>query len=264
MESHCIHSAHPLSTPSRDHASPHANFPLTAPPPCYTRYCKTCVVRNHPPVSWSFYPFISYGRVRPKLSCSVASPSLALPSHMPGISSLALNPQGRGIPQSARQTRRNPSRTSKTTCRSFFASSRGSIAEIPPTPLGPPGFYPALTHFTDAIAALPRELCQHNSLLKEVDAKAWALEENLHQLLKHSSESQPVLHPFDPAPIMGGVLPKVGRFHRQTSFWRTLLLMASSLTPGTLSVFGVAREYKPATPFRSRATESVRPHGDGR
>lgn len=82
---------------------------------------------------------------------------------------------------------------------------------MPPVPHG---FYPALTHFTDAITALPREFRRHSSLLKEVDAKAWALEENLLQLLKYSSESQPVPYPPHPAPIVGGVvredfLPKV-------------------------------------------------------
>lgn len=134
---------------------------------------------------------------------------------MSGVSSSALNPQGQGIRQSARQTRTNPSRTSKTIGRSSFGFGRGSTAEIPATPPVPHGFYPALTHFTDAITALPREFRRHNSLLKEVDAKAWALEENLLQLLKYSSESQPVPHPPHPAPIVGGVvredvLPKVG------------------------------------------------------
>ncbi|KIW63410.1 hypothetical protein PV04_10255 [Phialophora macrospora] len=41
------------------------------------------------------------------------------------------------------------------------------------------GMYPAITHFSDAIAALPREYRRHTSLLKEVDAKAWGPEENL-------------------------------------------------------------------------------------
>lgn len=135
---------------------------------------------------------------------------------MSAVSSSTLNPQGPGIRQSARQTRTNPSRTSKTIGRSSFGVSRGSIAEIPATPPVPHGFYPALTHFTDAITALPREFRRHNSLLKEVDAKAWALEENLQQLLQISSESQPVPHPAHPAPIVGGVvredvLPKVGK-----------------------------------------------------
>ncbi|KAJ5478027.1 Zinc fingerPHD-finger [Penicillium desertorum] len=125
---------------------------------------------------------------------------------MSAVSSSVNNPPGQGIRQSARQTRTNPSRTSKTIGRSSFAFGRGSTAEIPSTPPVPHGFYPALTHFTDAITALPREFRRHNSLLKEVDAKAWALEENLLQLLQFSSESQPVPHPPHPAPIIGGVI----------------------------------------------------------
>lgn len=129
-----------------------------------------------------------------------------------------MNPQGQGIRQSARQTRTNPSRTSKTVGRSSFGYGRGSTAEIPSTPPVPHGFYPALTHFTDAITALPREFRRHNSLLKEVDAKAWALEENLLQLLELSSVSQPVPHPPHLAPIVAGVmrddvLPQVSHYH---------------------------------------------------
>lgn len=134
---------------------------------------------------------------------------------MSAFSSSTINPPGAGSRQSARQTRTNPSRTSKTVGRSSFAFGRGSIAEIPATSSVPHGFYPALTHFTDTITALPREFRRHNSLLKEVDAKAWALEENLLQLLKYSSESQPVPHPPHPASIVNGVIredviPKVG------------------------------------------------------
>ncbi|KAJ5168225.1 Zinc finger PHD-finger [Penicillium canariense] len=125
---------------------------------------------------------------------------------MSAVSSSAINPQGQGLRQSARQTRTNPSRTSKTIGRSSFGFGRGLIAETPATTPVPHGFYPALTHFTDAITALPREFRRHNSLLKEVDAKAWALEENLLQLLQISSQSQPVPHPSHPAPIVGGLV----------------------------------------------------------
>ncbi|KAF7586596.1 hypothetical protein BBP40_008641 [Aspergillus hancockii] len=112
---------------------------------------------------------------------------------MSTVSSSAVNSR-----QSVRQTRTNPSRTSKTLGRSSFAYGHTSMADTPPTPPVAHGFYPALTHFTDAITALPREFRRHNSLLKEVDAKAWALEDNLMQLLKDSSESQ--AQPVDPAP----------------------------------------------------------------
>ncbi|KAJ5388342.1 Zinc finger PHD-finger [Penicillium cosmopolitanum] len=110
---------------------------------------------------------------------------------MSAVSSSTLNPQGPAVRQSSRQTRTNPSRTSKTTGRSSFGLGRPSNAESPATAPIPHGFYPALTHFTDAITALPREFRRHNSLLKEVDAKAWALEENLLQLLKVTARPSP-------------------------------------------------------------------------
>ncbi|PLB55090.1 hypothetical protein P170DRAFT_432627 [Aspergillus steynii IBT 23096] len=119
----------------------------------------------------------------------------------------AVPPQGSSSArQSARQTRTNPSRTSKTLGRSSFAYGHSSMADTSPTPPIPHGFYPAITHFTDAIAALPREFRRHNSLLKEVDAKAWALEDNLLQLLKTSSESQAVPFPPNPAPVIAGAV----------------------------------------------------------
>lgn len=109
------------------------------------------------------------------------------------------------VSQSRRQTRTNPSRTSKSQGRSSFAYGHGSHQETESPPVAH-GIYPALTHFTDAVTALPREFRRHNSLLKEVDAKAWALEENLLGLLKASSESMPVPFPSNPAPILDGVV----------------------------------------------------------
>lgn len=168
---------------------------------------------------------------------------------MSAVSSSAMNPQGQGIRQSARQTRTNPSRTSKTIGRSSFAFGRGSTAEIPSTAPVPHGFYPALTHFTDAITALPREFRRHNSLLKEVDAKAWALEENLLQLLEHSSESQPVAHPPHPAPIVGGVirediLPQVSRLFNLLYLRGYLVKVFFFFAPGSLSNTRIVRKQK--------------------
>ncbi|KAL4782845.1 hypothetical protein BJX76DRAFT_331637 [Aspergillus varians] len=117
----------------------------------------------------------------------------------------AVSTQGHSARQSARTTRTNPSRTSKTLGRSSFAYGHSSMVDPASSPV-PHGFYPALTHFTDAITALPREFRRHNSLLKEVDAKAWALEDNLLQLLKASSESQSTPYPSHPAPVIGGVV----------------------------------------------------------
>ncbi|EED24220.1 PHD finger domain protein (Ing1), putative [Talaromyces stipitatus ATCC 10500] len=122
----------------------------------------------------------------------------------------ALNPtsQAPGNRTTARQTRTNPSRVSKTAARSFpyygQSSADDAAAQSAAANNIPHGLFPALTHFTDAITALPREFRRHNSLLKEVDAKAWALEDNLHQLLLTASNSRPVPFPQNPAPIVDG------------------------------------------------------------
>jgi hypothetical protein len=114
--------------------------------------------------------------------------------------------QAQGNRQPGRQTRTNPSRISKTVARSYVYFGNSSNVDAPPAPAVPHGLYPALTHFTDSVAALPREFRRHNALLKEVDAKAWALEENLQHLLKIASDSEPVACPPNPAPIVDGVV----------------------------------------------------------
>ncbi|KAL1985878.1 hypothetical protein VTN96DRAFT_7256 [Rasamsonia emersonii] len=122
-------------------------------------------------------------------------------------SSTASSSQAQGVRHSVRQqTRTNPSRTSKTAARSFSSLYGQPSNDAPQTSNVPHGFYPALTHFTDAITALPREFRRHNSLLKEVDAKAWALEENLYHLLTIAADSEPVPCPPNPAPIVDGVI----------------------------------------------------------
>ena len=47
----------------------------------------------------------------------------------------------------------------------------------------PHDVYPGITHFTDTMFAIPRELRRHESLFKEVDGKSWALEEKLPAVL---------------------------------------------------------------------------------
>ncbi|KPI43188.1 uncharacterized protein AB675_6971 [Cyphellophora attinorum] len=94
----------------------------------------------------------------------------------------------------ARTTRTNPTRTSKTNGSSLRQYSLNSLQ--PPTAQDGPephGFYPAIQYFTDAIAALPREVRRHVSLLKEVDAKAWQPEEHLQILLTQCNAIQPTL-----------------------------------------------------------------------
>ncbi|KAI9806157.1 MAG: hypothetical protein M1833_004564 [Piccolia ochrophora] len=82
--------------------------------------------------------------------------------------------------QPLRQTRNNPSRSMQTASRPLGGRAFGVENAHPPT--DPPGFFPAITHFTDCIAALPKEIVRHFTLLKEVDAKACGPEESLRQL----------------------------------------------------------------------------------
>ncbi|OAX78658.1 hypothetical protein ACJ72_07032, partial [Emergomyces africanus] len=127
------------------------------------------------------------------------------------------------IRQPARQTRTNPSRTSKTASRSTFTglglhgssgvyglgsglglgggSGGGAGHESSGAYNVPHGLYPAITHFTDAITALPKEFRRHASLLKEVDGKAWALEEALAKQLDAATASTPY------AKLMQGGVP---------------------------------------------------------
>ncbi|KIX05196.1 uncharacterized protein Z518_06068 [Rhinocladiella mackenziei CBS 650.93] len=98
----------------------------------------------------------------------------------------------------SRLTRINPARSSKSS--GFAALRQNSLTSNSGRPLAsfgvsapirddsspdePPGLYPAISHFADAIAALPRDFRRHVSLLKEVDAKGWGPEENLQKILE--------------------------------------------------------------------------------
>ncbi|CAG8983364.1 hypothetical protein HYALB_00000531 [Hymenoscyphus albidus] len=81
--------------------------------------------------------------------------------------------------QPVRQTRVNPPRSSIPSSRAF--GPRGPLnsgleeREIE--------IFPAITHFADAITALPKELMRHFTLLKEVDAKIFGPEEDLGTLV---------------------------------------------------------------------------------
>lgn len=84
--------------------------------------------------------------------------------------------------QPVRQTRANPPRAHSGLGRSFGA--RDASGRISPDEEEQTEIYPAITHFADAITALPRELVRHFTLLKEVDAKIFAPEEALVQLVE--------------------------------------------------------------------------------
>ncbi|KAL7927367.1 hypothetical protein ACQKWADRAFT_1544 [Trichoderma austrokoningii] len=80
--------------------------------------------------------------------------------------------------QPVRQTRTNPPRSSATTVRPGGRDSLGGPAGDQPIDI-----FPAITHFADTITALPKELVRHFTLLKEVDAKIFAPQEQLFTLV---------------------------------------------------------------------------------
>ncbi|ROT42476.1 hypothetical protein SODALDRAFT_16551 [Sodiomyces alkalinus F11] len=89
--------------------------------------------------------------------------------------------------QPVRQTRTNPPRVS---------NFRGTVNGREPLASGPAPdhpieIFPAITHFADAITALPKELVRHFTLLKEVDAKIFVPEEDLFQLVDAAMNAPP-------------------------------------------------------------------------
>lgn len=82
--------------------------------------------------------------------------------------------------QPVRQTRTNPSKASGA---ALQRSASGRELANGPGPDQPIEIFPGLTHFTDAISALPKELVRHFTLLKEVDAKISTPEDQLRDLI---------------------------------------------------------------------------------
>ena len=82
--------------------------------------------------------------------------------------------------QPIRQTRTNPARSAT----NAVQLQAGALAQASDNDRNAnPGFYPAITHFTDAITALPKEMIRHYTMLKEVDAKTHGPEALLGQYL---------------------------------------------------------------------------------
>ncbi|KAI0518337.1 hypothetical protein F5B22DRAFT_82009 [Xylaria bambusicola] len=89
--------------------------------------------------------------------------------------------------QPVRQTRTNPPRTnSGSRIVGGRESLGGSQAHDQPIDI-----FPAITHFTDAITSLPKDIVRHFTLLKEVDAKIFAPEEALFQFVDAALKSNP-------------------------------------------------------------------------
>lgn len=83
--------------------------------------------------------------------------------------------------QPARQARTNPPRSSLLAASVAGRESHGHDHPI--------DIFPAITHFTDAITSLPKDLVRHFTLLKEVDAKIFQPEERLFQLVSDALKS---------------------------------------------------------------------------
>ena len=89
--------------------------------------------------------------------------------------------------------RRQPTRSVRTTAarpsnyyaRQFsFRGSTSAAVDNGTTATVTPGFCPAITHFTDAIAALPKEVMRHFTLLKETEGKAYQPDLALGELVR--------------------------------------------------------------------------------
>ncbi|KAI0202629.1 hypothetical protein F4808DRAFT_68225 [Astrocystis sublimbata] len=108
----------------------------------------------------------------------------------------AAGPSGRRA-QPVRQTRANPSRTSSGNSRAVAARESLGGGQTHDQPID---IFPAVTHFTDAITALPKDLVRHFTLLKEVDAKIFAPEQTLFQFIDAALK----LNPPEPRSIRDG------------------------------------------------------------
>lgn len=104
--------------------------------------------------------------------------------------------------QPVRQTRTNPTRTATSAPqpRTSLGAAQNEIEE------SPPGFCPAITHFTDCITALPKEMIRHYTMLKEVDAKIYGPEERLGQLVNAALRA-----PVPPKPLPVLPMPNLSR-----------------------------------------------------
>ena len=121
--------------------------------------------------------------------------------------------------QPVRQTRTNPSRNAANAARPF--GGQGSVSEAQDNVNSAHGFFPAITHFTDSITALPKEMIRHYTMLKEVDAKIYGPEDALKQLVTAALKTPgpPRRKPTLPQPYFdnesqtGSILSAAGSFN---------------------------------------------------
>ena len=88
--------------------------------------------------------------------------------------------------QPLRQTRtKRPRNTNSSSLHAGAGSDSVANASAVDRPID---IFPAITHFADAITALPKDVVRHFILLKEVDAKVFAPEEQLFKLVAAATE----------------------------------------------------------------------------
>ncbi|KAF4542225.1 Zinc finger FYVE/PHD-type protein [Lasiodiplodia theobromae] len=95
---------------------------------------------------------------------------------------------GPGRRQSARQQRTTATRPANYYARPFAPRGPMGGADNASTNTAAPGFFPAITHFTDTITALPKEIMKHFSMLKEVEAKTHQPDDELQRLAEQVSQ----------------------------------------------------------------------------
>jgi gamma-glutamylcyclotransferase (GGCT)/AIG2-like uncharacterized protein YtfP len=87
-----------------------------------------------------------------------------------------------GRRQSTRQIRTSTTRPLNYYARTFDGRGAAGADAGASSSHAQPGFFPAITHFTDAVDALPQEMIRHFSMLKEVEAKVHQPDEELRRL----------------------------------------------------------------------------------
>ncbi|KAG5960136.1 hypothetical protein E4U58_004754 [Claviceps cyperi] len=105
---------------------------------------------------------------------------------MKSAKSVAVDAPSHRRSQPSRQARTNPSRRPANATRAGESSNAANDSRSLGTQ--PVEILPAITHFADGMSALPKELVRHFTLLKEVDAKIFAPEEQLFKLVAETAK----------------------------------------------------------------------------
>ncbi|TAQ84447.1 hypothetical protein B7494_g7228 [Chlorociboria aeruginascens] len=144
--------------------------------------------------------------------------------------------------QPIRQTRTHPPKSGVPGSRTFGRTSLPSGLDSASSPVEPVKIFPAITAFSDAIRALPKELVRHFTLLKEVDAKTFAAEDHLGELV-HAALNAPLPERRQPPELHHALGPTSAPMSAQPS-------INGSVTNGHIgsvpSVGDVVDAYNPA------------------